>query len=116
MPYGYKLKDSTRAIAFELGRSQSTIGRELRQNRGQRGYRHKQAQGKAQQRHAEKPKALKLIPALPLPAMRPSTGMFLRTNAPVARCAKIYAATRRNTVSVTVAARAVSKASPPGGH
>ncbi len=30
-------------IAAELERSQSTISREVRRNRGQRGYRHKQA-------------------------------------------------------------------------
>ncbi len=60
----YKLKDSTSTIALALGRSQSTISRELRRNRGQRGYRHKQAQAKAQQRHADKPKAVKLTPEL----------------------------------------------------
>lgn len=37
-------------IATLLGRSPSTIGRELRRNRGQRGYRPKQAQAMAEQR------------------------------------------------------------------
>lgn len=60
----HKLKDSTIVIAFALSRSQSTISRELMRNCGQRGYRHQQAHGKAQQRHADKPKAIKLIPAL----------------------------------------------------
>lgn len=62
----HKMEDSTRAIALALGRSQSTISRELSRNRGQRGYHHKQAHNKAQRRHAEKPKAIKLTPALML--------------------------------------------------
>jgi len=37
-------------IAMILGRDSSTIGREIRRNRGQRGYRPKQAQRKAQER------------------------------------------------------------------
>jgi IS30 family transposase len=37
-------------VAVLLGRSPSTIGRELRRNRGQRGYRPKQAQAMAEQR------------------------------------------------------------------
>ena len=60
----HKLKESTATIALALGRSQSTVSRELTRNRGQRGYRHKQAQAKTQQRHVEKPKAVKLTPAL----------------------------------------------------
>lgn len=59
-----RLKDSSTAIAAALGRSQSTITRELNRNRGQRGYRHKQAQAKAEQRHADKPKAIKLTAEL----------------------------------------------------
>ncbi|UOG90948.1 MAG: IS30 family transposase [Candidatus Thiothrix sulfatifontis] len=62
----HKMEDSTTAIALALGRSQSTISRELGRNRGQRGYRHKQAHNNAQCRHAEKPKAVKLTPALTL--------------------------------------------------
>jgi IS30 family transposase len=53
----HKLNESTLTIACALGHNQSTISRELRRNRGQRGYRHKQAHGKAQQRHADKRKA-----------------------------------------------------------
>jgi IS30 family transposase len=60
----HKMKDSTTEIALVLGRSQSTISRELRRNRGQRGYRYKQAHAKAQQRHADKPKVVKLTPEL----------------------------------------------------
>ncbi|WGZ94146.1 MAG: IS30 family transposase [Candidatus Thiothrix putei] len=60
----HKMKESTATIALTLGRSQSTISRELTRNRGQRGYRHKQAHAKAQQRHADKPKAVKLTPEL----------------------------------------------------
>ena len=40
-------------IARVLGRSKSTISRELRRNRGKRGYRPKQAHQKAQQRRQE---------------------------------------------------------------
>jgi len=60
----HKMKESTPVIALALGRSQSTISRELTRNRGQRGYRHQQAHFKAQQRHADKPKAVKLTPGL----------------------------------------------------
>jgi IS30 family transposase len=47
-------------IADELGRSQSTISREIKRNLGLRGYRHNQANGIAQDRHTVKPKAIKL--------------------------------------------------------
>jgi len=47
-------------IGSALGRSQSTISREIRRNTGQRGYRHKQAGCLAQERHVDKPKAIKL--------------------------------------------------------
>jgi IS30 family transposase len=47
-------------IAKALGRSQSTLSREISRNTGQRGYRHKQAHGLAEQRHKNKPKAVKL--------------------------------------------------------
>ncbi|MBK8455178.1 MAG: IS30 family transposase [Thiofilum sp.] len=60
----HKMKESMATIALTLGRSPSTISRELTRNRGQRGYRHKQAHAKAQQRHANKPKAVKLTPEL----------------------------------------------------
>ena len=38
---------SKREVAREPGRAASTISREVLRNRGQRGYRHKQAEGKA---------------------------------------------------------------------
>jgi len=60
----HKMGESTTEIASALFRSQSTISRELRRNRGLRGYRHKQAHSKAQQRHTDKPKAVKLTPEL----------------------------------------------------
>ena len=41
---------SQECIASVLGVSQSTVSRELRRNRGQRGYRFKQAEAKAQAR------------------------------------------------------------------
>ncbi|MBM3531672.1 MAG: IS30 family transposase, partial [Alphaproteobacteria bacterium] len=48
------------AIARVLGLSQSTVSRELRRNRGQRGYRFKQAETKAQARQAIRHKPRKL--------------------------------------------------------
>ena len=51
---------SQNKIAAELGRSQSSLSRELGRNTGKRGYRHKQANRMAQQRHQDKPKAIKL--------------------------------------------------------
>ena len=51
---------SQNKIAKALGRSQGTLSRELGRNTGQRGYRHKQAHGKAKERHQEKPKLIKL--------------------------------------------------------
>jgi len=47
-------------IANDLGVSQSTISREVRRNRGQRGYRYQQAHRMAQERHKTKNKAIKL--------------------------------------------------------
>jgi IS30 family transposase len=48
------------SIASVLGVSQSTVSRELRRNRGQRGYRFKQAEAKAQARQALRSKPRKL--------------------------------------------------------
>lgn len=45
-----RLAFGVRAIAYELGRSPSTISRELERGRGAKGYRHAQAQALAQQR------------------------------------------------------------------
>ena len=44
--------DSKRAIGRLLGRPPSTIRREIKRNSGQRGYRPKQAQAKAEERRA----------------------------------------------------------------
>jgi IS30 family transposase len=49
------------AIANDLNRSQSTISREIKRNRGLRGYRHNQANNLAQERHTTKYKAMKLV-------------------------------------------------------
>ena len=55
---------SNTAIASELGRHVSTIKRELTRNQGLRGYRPKQAQNLYEQRHASKPKKVKLTQEL----------------------------------------------------
>ena len=55
-----KAGTSMNEIAKALGRSQSTLSREISRNTGQRGYRHKQANALAEQRHKNKPKAIKL--------------------------------------------------------
>jgi IS30 family transposase len=55
-----KAGTSMNQIAKALGRSQSTLSRELSRNTGQRGYRHNQANRLAEQRHKNKPKAVKL--------------------------------------------------------
>lgn len=47
-------------IAESLGRSQSSISRELKRNTGKKGYRHKQADRMALDRHKNKCKAVKL--------------------------------------------------------
>jgi IS30 family transposase len=48
-------------IAKGMGRNKGTVSRELKRNTGQRGYRYQQADGMAKQRHADKPKAVKII-------------------------------------------------------
>lgn len=55
-----KLGKSLNQIACDMGRSQSTISREITRNTGLRGYRHQQADRKAKQRHKNKSKAIKL--------------------------------------------------------
>ena len=55
---------SQREIAKVIGVSQSTISREQTRNKGERGYRHKQAQEKATQRRQEARKAHKMTPEL----------------------------------------------------
>ncbi|VVH56170.1 Mobile element protein [uncultured Gammaproteobacteria bacterium] len=47
-------------IAKSMGRNKSTISRELSRNTGKRGYRHKQANRLADERHQKKNKAIKL--------------------------------------------------------
>lgn len=55
---------SQKDIAASLGRSPSTLSRELSRNHGQRGYRHVQANNKAATRHKDKPKAIKLTDSI----------------------------------------------------
>ena len=57
---GLKLRMSLNKIGKALERSVSTISREIDKNRGERGYRHKQANRMAQERHEKKAKAFKL--------------------------------------------------------
>ncbi|MFS1524428.1 IS30 family transposase [Microbulbifer sp. 2304DJ12-6] len=55
---------SQRVVARTIDVSQSTISRELARNTGGRGYRHKQAQQKAEQRRKDAVKPTKMIPAM----------------------------------------------------
>ena len=55
---------SQKAIADELMRSPSTICREIKRNRGERGYRPKQAHEKSIARAVNKPKSKKVSAAL----------------------------------------------------
>jgi IS30 family transposase len=55
-----KAGTSITKIAKNLNRSTSTLSRELKRNKGLRGYRNKQANEFAQERHKVKPKAIKL--------------------------------------------------------
>ena len=55
-----KMEVSINKIAKAMGRSQSTISREIRRNKGQRGYKHKQANRLTNERHTNKIKAVKL--------------------------------------------------------
>ncbi|SET42709.1 helix-turn-helix domain-containing protein, partial [Thorsellia anophelis] len=55
-----KKEISISQIAKDLERSQSTISREVNRNKGHRGYRYKQANSKALQRHKDKHKHVKL--------------------------------------------------------
>ena len=57
---------SQESIAEFLGMSQSAVSREICRNRGQRGYRFKQAEAKAQARRAIRSKPRKLVAASPL--------------------------------------------------
>jgi IS30 family transposase len=51
---------SQKAMALNIGVYPSTISRELKRNKGLRGYRPAQAQRKAMERHRKKPKAIRL--------------------------------------------------------
>ena len=63
--YAYKKAGfSNQSISEELKRHISTIKRELKRNKGLRGYRPKQAHRLAQTRQASKTKAIKLTPSL----------------------------------------------------
>ena len=53
---------SIRRIAAGMNRSLSTVSRELAHNAGQRGYRHKQAQGKARGNLKSKPEYVEMTP------------------------------------------------------
>ena len=55
-----KQEISLRSMAKSMGRSHTSLSRELKRNTGQRGYRHSQAQSLTEQRHQDKPKAVKL--------------------------------------------------------
>ena len=57
----HKAGTSANIIGKSLGRSQSSISRELKRNKGQRGYRHNQAHNLAHMRHINKPKKVKLL-------------------------------------------------------
>jgi len=55
---------SQQAIADTVGTSQSTISRELKRNTGQRGYRHRQAQSKAEARRHNSARAAKMTESM----------------------------------------------------
>ncbi len=55
----HRNKVSLRSIAANIGVSASTLSRELRRNKGEIGYKHKQAQSKYQERNSRQGKALK---------------------------------------------------------
>jgi IS30 family transposase len=59
-----KAGKNQKEIAELLGVSAATISRELMRNKGQKGYRPKQAQIKADKRKKQAAKALKMTPAL----------------------------------------------------
>jgi IS30 family transposase len=61
-----KKGDSQNMIAKALNRSQGTISKEISRNRGERGYRYKQADKFANRRHQEKPKAVKMTEEIKL--------------------------------------------------
>ena len=58
--FALKIERSLTDIAADLCRSQSTIYREVKRNKGLRGYRHQQANSMAETRHATKNKVIKM--------------------------------------------------------
>ncbi|MDP0562902.1 MAG: helix-turn-helix domain-containing protein [Candidatus Endonucleobacter sp. (ex Gigantidas childressi)] len=52
---------SQREVAKIIGTSQSTVSRELARNTGERGYRHRQAQGRTDRRRTESARASRMI-------------------------------------------------------
>jgi len=61
---GVTEKYSHREIAAQINKHHSTVSREIKRNTGLRGYRPKQAQEKAQNRHQNKPRHIKLTPEI----------------------------------------------------
>ena len=59
-----KARFSQTEIAIEIGAHKSTISRELKRNRGKRGYRPKQAHIRAMDRRRHAPKFVKLTPSI----------------------------------------------------
>ncbi|MDP0561323.1 MAG: helix-turn-helix domain-containing protein [Candidatus Endonucleobacter sp. (ex Gigantidas childressi)] len=55
---------SQRNIAEIIGTSQSTVSRELARNTGERGYRHRQAQGRTDRRRTESARASRMTPKM----------------------------------------------------
>ncbi|MDP0562814.1 MAG: helix-turn-helix domain-containing protein [Candidatus Endonucleobacter sp. (ex Gigantidas childressi)] len=55
---------SQRDIAEIIGTSQSTVSRELARNTGERGYRHRQAQGRTDKRCTESARASRMTPKM----------------------------------------------------
>ncbi|MDP0563600.1 MAG: helix-turn-helix domain-containing protein [Candidatus Endonucleobacter sp. (ex Gigantidas childressi)] len=55
---------SQREIAEIIGTSQSTVRRELARNTGERGYRHRQAQGRTDRRRTESARASRMTPKM----------------------------------------------------
>jgi transposase, IS30 family len=63
---GLKMGKKYKEIAFEIGRSESTISREIARNSGKKNYRPKQANEMAKERLKTKPKSIKMVPEVVL--------------------------------------------------
>ncbi|MDP0561621.1 MAG: helix-turn-helix domain-containing protein [Candidatus Endonucleobacter sp. (ex Gigantidas childressi)] len=55
---------SQREVAEIIGTSQSTVSHELARNTGERGYRHRQAQGRTDRRRTEPARASRVTPKM----------------------------------------------------